>query len=108
MKSLELYNMVLRDFFYNVNKPFEEITTNDIRLYLYNTQQTRKICNSTLDGRRTIIHVFCEWAANDKFSGIVGAVASIINITQTLAQTPKCLSPKETDYAYLFYAKEEL
>nr|DAO88071.1 MAG TPA: hypothetical protein [Caudoviricetes sp.] len=44
----------------------------------------------------------------DKFSGIVGAVASIINITQTLAQTPKCLSPKETDYAYLFYAKEEL
>lgn len=44
----------------------------------------------------------------DKFSGIVGAVASIINITQTLAQTPKCLSPKETDYAHLFYAKEEL
>ena len=69
MKSLELYNMVLRDFFYRVNKPFEEITTNDIRLYLYNTQQTRKICNSTLDGRRTIIHVFCEWAANEGYIG---------------------------------------
>lgn len=69
MKSLELYNMVLRDFFYNVNKKFEEITTNDIRLYLYNTQQTRKICNSTLDGRRTIIHVFCEWAANEGYIG---------------------------------------
>lgn len=47
----------------------EEITTNDIRLYLYNTQQTRKICNSTLDGRRTIIHVFCEWAANEGYIG---------------------------------------
>ena len=44
----------------------------------------------------------------DKVSGIVGAVASIINITQTVQKTPKCLSPKETDYAYLFYAKEEL
>ena len=69
MKSLELYNMVLRDFFYQANKPFEEISTNDIRLYLYNTQQTRKICNSTLDGRRTIIHVFCEWAANEGYIG---------------------------------------
>lgn len=69
MKSLELYNMILRDFFYQVNKPFEEITTDDIWLYLYNTQQTRKICNSTLDGRRTIIHVFCEWAANEGYIG---------------------------------------
>lgn len=69
MKSLELYDMVLRDFFYQVNKKLEEISTNDIRLYLYQTQQTRKICNSTLDGRRTIIHVFMEWAANEGYIG---------------------------------------
>ena len=67
MKSLELYDMVLRDFFYQVNKKLEEISTNDIRLYLYQTQQTRKICNSTLDGRRTVIHVFMEWAANEGY-----------------------------------------
>lgn len=42
------------------------------------------------------------------FSGIAGAVFSAISITKKLSQTPKCLSPEETDYAYLFYAKREL
>ena len=41
----------------------------------------------------------------DKFSGIVGAVASIINITQTLAQTPKCLSPKKQIMRIYFMRK---
>ena len=35
IRSLELYNMVLRDFFFQVNKQLTEITTNDIRVYLY-------------------------------------------------------------------------
>lgn len=43
-----------------------------------------------------------------KLSGIVGAGFSAINITQALSRTPKCLSPEQTDYAYLFYAKEEI
>ena len=43
-----------------------------------------------------------------KLSGIVGMGISAINITQALSQTPKCLSPEQTDYAYLFYAKKEI
>lgn len=69
MKSLELYNMVLKDFFFKVNKKLEEIKTNDIRIYLYKTQEERKISNSTLDNRRTIIHSFFEWAANEAYIG---------------------------------------
>ncbi|MDY3058337.1 MAG: site-specific tyrosine recombinase/integron integrase [Mediterraneibacter faecis] len=69
MKSLELYNMVLKDFFLQVNKPIEEINANDIRIYLYKVQEERQISNSTLDGRRTIIHSFLEWAANDGYVG---------------------------------------
>lgn len=69
VKSLELYNMVLKDFFLKMNKKLEEITTNDIRLYLYTVQETRKVCNSTLEGRRVIIHSFLEWAANEGYIG---------------------------------------
>lgn len=69
IRSLELYNMVLRDFFFQVNKQLTEITTNDIRVYLYQTQETRKISNATLDNRRVIIHTFLEWAANEGYIG---------------------------------------
>ena len=69
VKSLEQYDLVLRDFFYAANKSLEEITTNDIRLYLYNTQQVRNISNRTLNGRRSIIHSFMEWAANEGYIG---------------------------------------
>lgn len=43
-----------------------------------------------------------------RFSGIVGAGLSAINITKTISQTPKFLSPEQTDYAYLFYIKKEI
>lgn len=69
MKSLELYNMVLKDFFYCLNKKVEEITTNDIRVYLYKVQKERQLSNATLDSRRTIIHSFLEWAANEQYIG---------------------------------------
>lgn len=69
IKSLELYNMILKDFFLKVNKKLEEITTNDIRVYLYRLQQERKVGNATLDSRRTVIHSFYEWAANEGYVG---------------------------------------
>lgn len=69
MNSLELYNMVLKHFFYCLNKKIEKITTNDIRVYLYKVQQERQLSNATLDSRRTIIHSFLEWAANEQYIG---------------------------------------
>lgn len=47
----------------------EEITTNDIRVYLYKVQKERQLSNATLDSRRTIIHSFLEWAANEQYIG---------------------------------------
>ena len=61
--------MVLRDFFFQVNKDLKQITTNDIRIYLYKTQEIRKISNATLDNRRVIIQTFFEWAANEGYIG---------------------------------------
>lgn len=68
-RSLELYNMVLKDFFFKMNKKLKEIRPNDIRIYLYKTQEERNICNATLDNRRIIIHSFFEWAANEEYIG---------------------------------------
>ena len=69
MKSLELYNLVLKDFFFKLNKEIGKISTNDIRVYLYKNQQERNLSNSTLDTKRTIIHAFFEWAANEGYIG---------------------------------------
>lgn len=65
--TLRLYNMALKDFFYTVNKKMSEITTNDIRVYLYITKKNRNICNRTLDSRRAILHSFFEWCANEGY-----------------------------------------
>ena len=37
--TLYLYNLILSDFFYTVQKEPEKITANDIRVYLYKYQQ---------------------------------------------------------------------
>lgn len=66
-KTLELYNLYLDDFFFTVNKNVKDITANDIRVYLYTTQESRNISNRTLDSRRTAIHAFFEWAANEGY-----------------------------------------
>ena len=68
-KTLALYNLYLDDFFFTVNKNAEDITANDIRVYLYNAQESRGLSNRTLDSRRTAIHAFFEWAANEGYIG---------------------------------------
>lgn len=50
-----------------MNKDIKEITTNDIRVYLYKVQQERKLSNRTLDSRRSALHAFFEWAANEEY-----------------------------------------
>lgn len=66
-KTLENYNLYLDDFFFNVNKNANDITANDIRVYLYTTQENRGISNRTLDSRRAAIHAFFEWAAGEGY-----------------------------------------
>lgn len=67
MKSLELYDLYLKDFFRQINKPIKNITTNDIRVYLYKVQTQRGISNRSLDSRRTIINAFFEWCCNEEY-----------------------------------------
>lgn len=66
-KSLYLYNIVLRDFFTTIQKIPEKVTTNDIRLYLYEYQKENGISNRSLDCRRTIICGYFGWMLSEDY-----------------------------------------
>lgn len=66
-KTLELYLMVLKDFFRTIQKKPENISVSDIRIYLYRYQQKHKISNRTLDSRRTIICGYFNWMAAEEY-----------------------------------------
>lgn len=66
-KSLYLYLIVLTDFFRTVCKKPEKVTTNDIRIYLYQYQKEHGISNRTLDCKRTIICSYFNWMASEEY-----------------------------------------
>lgn len=61
MGTLELYKSRIEDMLYTVNKPLKDITSNDIRLYLYHFQNTHDISDRTLDGTRLVLNGFFKW-----------------------------------------------
>lgn len=65
--TLKLYNLVLSNFFVSINKRIEDLTTNDIRLYLYQYQEKTNVTNRTLENRRTIIRSFLEWCYIEEY-----------------------------------------
>lgn len=65
--TLDLYKMNLEMFFSACRKPLQEITANDIRIYLYRYQEERGVSNRTLDGVRTSTCTFFRWAAAEGY-----------------------------------------
>ena len=66
-KTLNLYMLRLKDFFKAVNKPFEEITANDVRIYLYMYQKEHNISNRTLDSIRSALCSFFSWSSGEGY-----------------------------------------
>ena len=60
--TLSNYRLILTVFFETVNKTPSEITVNDIRRFLYNYQEKKKVSRSTLDKYREYISRFFSWA----------------------------------------------
>lgn len=65
--TLQFYLITLRSFFRTVNKPLPSITTNDIRVYLYEYKTSRNIKDSTLDTIRMIVKNFFEWLTEEGY-----------------------------------------
>ena len=65
--TLYLYLRVLMDFFRFICKNPEDVTANDIRIYLYRYQEEHNISNRSLDCRRTIICTYFNWMAAEEY-----------------------------------------
>ena len=65
-ESLRTYRCYLDDFFREVNKPLEAITTNDVRVYLYGLSQKGNT-NRTIDGKRVVFHTFFDWCRQEGY-----------------------------------------
>lgn len=67
MGTLYQYKLRLEDFIGTVSKPITDITTNDIRLYLYHYKSDRNATNNYLDQIRKILNSFFCWLQNNNY-----------------------------------------
>ena len=65
-ESIRTYKCYLDDFFLTIDKPLDEITTNDIRIYLYGLTQKGNT-NRTIDGKRIVFHTFLDWCRQEGY-----------------------------------------
>lgn len=66
-ETLKTYDFYLRDFFEYIGKGLTDITTNDIRIYLYNLPKRRNITERSLDGKRLVINTFMDWCQGEGY-----------------------------------------
>lgn len=65
--TLDTYMRMLKLFFRDMGKSPAQITTNDIRVYLYRYQQERGCSNRSLDKYRQYLASFFGWAADEGY-----------------------------------------
>ena len=65
--TLKNYELLLKDFFINVNKHLKDIETNDIRIYLYRYEETHNVSKRYIDNKRIVINGFFEWCKNEGY-----------------------------------------
>ena len=61
------YYRILSAFLTTVQKPFSAITTNDIRVYMFNRQQQRNLKKSSLEHLRVVINAFFSWLVDEEY-----------------------------------------
>mgnify|MGYP000846031303 FL=1 len=66
-KSLKYYESTIKNMLESVDKPEQEITTDDLRGYLDSYQQTNKISKVTLDNVRRILSSFFSWLEDEDY-----------------------------------------
>ena len=66
-ETLKTYDLYLKDFLLSLDRPLNEITTNDIRAYLFHYQRVHNVGNRTMDGRRLVINTFLQWCTDEGY-----------------------------------------
>ncbi len=65
--TLKHYKDIDSKMLISINKPLKDITTNDIRLYLYKLQSLTNISNTTIENDRVAINAFFNWLLNNGY-----------------------------------------
>ena len=65
--TLKIYKLRLIDFFSVAKKAFQDITANDIRMYLYCCKNSRGASDSYLDNIRRILNSFFGWLVDNEY-----------------------------------------
>ena len=66
-RSIAFYQTTLQKMFAHITKIYYSVTTEDIRLYLSNYQDTNKVSKSTIDNMRRIISSFFSWLESEDY-----------------------------------------
>lgn len=65
--TLNLYIQTINLFMRSVRKPFKEVTTNDIRLFIANREMIDRVSKGTLARERGCIVRFFKWLFNEEY-----------------------------------------
>lgn len=65
--TLNLYKSRLEDMFRVIGKRTQDMSSNDLRLYLYNYQANSNISDRTLDGCRLTLSSFFKWCYDEGY-----------------------------------------
>ncbi|MEQ4507994.1 MAG: tyrosine-type recombinase/integrase [Enterococcus casseliflavus] len=65
--TLNLYMQTINLFMRTVRKPFKDVTTNDIRLFIANREMIDKVSKGTLARERGCIVRFFKWLCNEEY-----------------------------------------
>lgn len=65
--TVKQYKYKLVDFFSSVGKSYIDITTNDIRIYLYNFKISRNASDSYVDNVRITLNSFFSWLVENEY-----------------------------------------
>lgn len=67
LKSLVYYQSTLKKMLETLNTVYFSITTEDLRLYLANYQESKRVAKATIDNMRRIISSFFSWLENEDY-----------------------------------------
>ena len=66
-KTIEMYENRLRIFFYSIAKQPQDVSTNDIRLFLATYKKQHGVSDRTIDKFRQVIDTFFKWAVDEEY-----------------------------------------
>lgn len=66
-KTIDQYKYKLFNFFSAVRKPFQDVTANDVRLYLHGYKTTHGVSDRTVEHTRVILNTFFDWCVTNEY-----------------------------------------